>query len=158
MAFSGRDGTMRLLTHGYIPPGPHDVKGANHGAMRLLVPTAGPRPARQNARYVVELARRLKAELDVVHIIEPSSDRGAGQAALAIFEEAGREKGVAVHTHLVEGGVVPTIVRLAAEMHCSLIVMGGSSGRLVAEWIVSDVMSVSPVPIVIIPYAENESP
>jgi len=120
--------------------------------MKLLVPTAGPQPARQNADYIIELARKLKAELDVLHILDLAADRGPGDEALRIFKEAGNEKGVPVRTHLVEGNVVPTIVDMAEDMRSNLIVMGGSSGTLVAEWIVTDVMNKSPVPVVIIPY------
>ena len=120
--------------------------------MKLLVPTAGPLPARQNANYVVELARKLRASVDVVHILDLAADKGPGQEALEIFSEAGNQMGVPVRTHLVEGNVVPTIVDMAEDMHSNLIVMGGSAGTLVAEWIVTDVMNKSPVPVVIIPY------
>ena len=120
--------------------------------MKLLVPTAGPTPAKQNALYIVELARKLKASVDVVHILDLAADRGPGDEALAIFKDAGNQKGVPVRIHMVEGNVVPTIVDMAEDMDSNLIVMGGSSGRLVAEWIVSDVMNKSPVPVVIIPY------
>ena len=120
--------------------------------MRLLVPTAGPNPAKQNAKYIVELARKLKAELDVVHILDLAADRAPGDEALKIFKDHGNKLGVPVRTHMVEGNVVPTIVDMAEDQNSNLIVMGGSSGSLVAEWIVTDVMHKSPVPVVIIPY------
>jgi nucleotide-binding universal stress UspA family protein len=120
--------------------------------MKFLVPTAGPAPAKQNANYIIDLARRLKAELDVVHILDLAAERGPGEEALSIFKSAGNETGVPVRTHMVEGNVVPTIVDMAEDLGSNLIVMGGSSGNLVAEWIVTDVMNKTSVPVVIIPY------
>ena len=40
--------------------------------LRILVPTAGPVPARDRADYIMKIAQRLHAEIDVLHIIDKS--------------------------------------------------------------------------------------
>ena len=107
--------------------------------MKLLVPTAGPNPAKQNAKYVIELARKLRAELDVVHILDLAADRGPGDEALRIFKQAGNEKGVPVRTHLVEGNVVPTIVDMAEDLGSNLIVMGAKGHSALASFLLGSV-------------------
>jgi nucleotide-binding universal stress UspA family protein len=122
--------------------------------MKILVPTAGPGPAAENANYILEIGKKLKAEVIVLHILDlaESSD---GQEALKIFQDLGEEMGVKVKTILKEGNVVPTIVDCADDEKANLIIMGASRGRIVAEWIVTDVLQKSNVPIVIIPYGYN---
>ncbi len=120
--------------------------------MRFLVPTAGTGPARKNADYILTMARNLKAEVIAIHILDPLQSGDDGQKALEIFEQKGKDIGVVVKTKTIEGNVVPTIVDTAEEEKANLIIMGGSSGALVAEWIVTDVLAKSTVPVVIIPY------
>ena len=123
--------------------------------MKMLVPTAGPGPAAENANYILEIAKKFKADVTVLHILD-LAESSAGKEALTIFEELGAELGVKVKTILKEGNVVPIIVDTADDEKANLIVMGASKGRIVAEWIVTDVLEKSNVPIVIIPYGFNK--
>ena len=123
--------------------------------MRILVPTAGPVPAAENANYILEIVKKLKADVTVLHILD-LAEESKGEAALKIFEELGKEMGIKVKTILKEGNVVPSIVDCAEDENAKLIIMGASKGRIVAEWIVTDVMEKSNVPIVIIPYQFNK--
>ncbi len=122
--------------------------------MKILVPTAGPGPAAENANYILEIAQKLKSEIVVLHILD-LAESNEGQEALKIFQDLGEEMGVHVKTILKEGNVVPTIADCADEENANLIIMGASKGRIVAEWIVTDVLEKSNVPIVIIPYGYN---
>jgi nucleotide-binding universal stress UspA family protein len=122
--------------------------------MKILVPTAGPVPAAENANYILEIARKLSADLVVLHILDLAEDTSTEQA-LKIFKDLGREMGIKVKTILREGNVVPTIVDSSVDEKVNLIIMGASKGRIVAEWIVTDVLEKSNIPIVIIPYGYN---
>jgi nucleotide-binding universal stress UspA family protein len=123
--------------------------------MKMLVPTAGPGPAAENANYILEIAKKFNADVTILHILD-LAESSEGKEALKIFEDLGAELGVNVKTILKEGNVVPTIVDTADDEKANLIVMGASRGRIVAEWIVTDVLEKSNVPIVIIPYGFNK--
>ena len=119
--------------------------------MKILVPTAGPVPAAEKANYIMDIAKKLNADVTVLHILD-LAETDAGEQALKIFTDLGEELGVKVKTILKEGNVVPTIVDCADDEKANLIIMGGSEGRIVADWIVTDVLDKSNVPVVIIPY------
>jgi nucleotide-binding universal stress UspA family protein len=122
--------------------------------MKILIPTAGPVPAAENANYIIEIAKKLSADLVVLHILDLAEDTSTEQA-LKIFKDLGNEMGIKVKTILKEGNVVPTIVDCSVDEKVNLIIMGASKGRIVAEWIVTDVLEKSNIPIVIIPYGYN---
>ena len=123
--------------------------------MRILVPTAGPVPAAENANYILEIAKKLKADVTVLHILD-LAETDAGEQALKIFKVLGEELGVSVKTILKEGNVVPSIVDSAEDENANLIIMGATKGRIVAEWIVTQVLEKSSAPVVIIPYDFNK--
>ena len=120
--------------------------------MRILVPTAGPKPARENADYVLNIAQKLKADVFVIHILDIGEESPSGLEALNIFNEEGEKAGVKVTTHMIEGNVVPTIVEFAENEKVNLIIMGASRGRIVADWIVTDILEKTKIPVVIIPF------
>jgi nucleotide-binding universal stress UspA family protein len=129
--------------------------------LRILVPTAGPVPARDRADYILKIAQRLHAELDVLHIIDKTEDdpnkREEGQQALDIFQYAGQRFGIKVQTYLEEGELIPTLVSFAKDHQTDLIVMGASEdGQIVAEWVVSDLKVKTSVPVVIVPYGFSQ--
>ncbi len=119
--------------------------------MKILVPTAGPEAATANADYIVSIAKRLDAQLVVIHILD-MMEFDEGREALEIFDRAATAAGITCDTFIREGEVVPSIVEIAEEMDVSLIIMGASRGRIVANWIVTDILAETNIPIVIIPY------
>ena len=123
--------------------------------MRILVPTAGPVPAAENANYILEIAQKLKADVTVLHILD-LAETDAGGEAFKIFQDLGEDLGLKVKTILKEGNVVPTIVDSADDEQANLIIMGATKGRIVAEWIVTQVLQKSNTPVVIIPYGFNK--
>jgi len=125
--------------------------------LRILVPTAGPVPARDRADYILKIAKRLHAEIDVLHIIDKSlmetEKKQEGQQALDIFQYAGERFGVKVRAHLKEGELIPTLISFANDNQIDLIIMGASDdGKIVAEWVVSDLKEHTVTPVVIVPY------
>ena len=124
--------------------------------MKFLVPTAGPEPAKERADYILTIAKNFGAELAVLHIAEPGEDHTHGEEALKIFEEAGKKMDVNVTTHLKEGEVVVTLSSFVEDEKVDLVIMGASEGRIVAQWIVTDVIEKSHIPVVIIPYGFSQ--
>ncbi len=127
------------------------------GPRRLLVPTAGYIPARERAAYIIKMAKRMRGEVFVVHIIEdlqlasPQAEAD-GKRALNLFKQYGEEHGVKVRTFLEEGPVIKTLLKFADDHEVSLIVMGTSEDQLVAEWIVSDIREKTETPVVVVPF------
>lgn len=118
--------------------------------MKLLVPTAGPVPAQEKAEYISKLACSLEAEMIVLHIVK-NNNKGPGQEAFKIFENQCKKDNIKIKTIIKEGDVVPTISKVVDEENVDLIVMGASAGRVVAKWLVADIMERSKVPVVIVP-------
>ena len=118
--------------------------------MKLLVPTAGPVPAREKAEYVSKLACSLGAEMVVLHIVQNNNEE-AGQEAFKIFENQCNKENITIKTITEKGEVIPAISKVVEEENVDLIVMGASEGRVVAKWMAADVIERSKVPVVIIP-------
>ena len=118
--------------------------------MKLLIPTAGPVPAREKAEYVSKLACSLDAELLVLHIVQ-NNDEKPGLQAFKIFENQCKKDNVKLITIIERGKIVPTITKVADSENADLIVMGASEGQIVGSWLATDVMERSKIPIVIIP-------
>jgi nucleotide-binding universal stress UspA family protein len=123
--------------------------------IKILVPTAGPVPARENADYIMDIAEKLNAEIIAIHIAD-TGETAEGKHALEIFGEVGTKRNIKTTTMLKRGEVVGTIAEVAEAEKVNLIVMGASSGRLVADWIVTDVRKKTKIPVVIIPYGFSE--
>lgn len=118
--------------------------------MKLLIPTAGPVPAREKAEYVSKLACSLEAELLVLHIVQ-NNDETPGLEAFKIFNNQCNKDSVKLNTIIESGEIVPTISKVAESENVDLIVMGASEGKIVAKWLAADIMERSKIPIVIIP-------
>jgi nucleotide-binding universal stress UspA family protein len=118
--------------------------------MKLLIPTAGPVPAREKAEYVSKLACSLGADLIVLHIVK-NNDEAPGKEAFKIFENQCNKDNIKLKTVTDTGEIVPTISKVADAHDVDLIVMGASEGKIVGQWLATDVMERSKVPIVIIP-------
>lgn len=119
--------------------------------MKILVPTAGLGPAEKNSQYILDIATRLKAEIIVIHIYDPLEE-DVDRSAIEHFKEMGTEQNINVTTDIIEGNVVPTIVDYALDQNVNLIIMGASKGRIVADWVCTQVLQKSNIPVVIIPY------
>ncbi len=120
--------------------------------MKILVPTAGPKPARENASYICDMAKKLNADVAVLHVLD-IGEYDDGRKALNIFEEIAKDYGLQIETYIKEGKVVSVISEFAKSIDADLVVMGASQGQIVAEWIVSGVLKNSEKPVVIIPWA-----
>lgn len=119
---------------------------------RILVPTAGQATAAGVAEYTMQIARSIDAEIVALHVVRPGMSREAGELSLEYFAKAGTKADVPVECHFREGGVLHQIVDFAEENRIDLIVMGASNGRIVDQWISSDVRESTTIPVLVIPF------
>jgi nucleotide-binding universal stress UspA family protein len=124
--------------------------------LKIMVPISGPVPAKDRAEHIMRLATKLHGEIIALHIVNSLDDKekcDQGNQALKIFEDAGIKYNVKTTTKLAEGELLPTLINNAEELDVDLIVMGASEdGKLIAEWIVSDLRYKTHLPIVIEPH------
>jgi nucleotide-binding universal stress UspA family protein len=123
--------------------------------LKIMVPTSGPVPAEQNARYIMRMARNLRAELLVVHVRDKGEDR-EGDLALDIFDKVSKDLDVKVTLKPAIGEISRTIISIAKFEEVDLIVMGATKGRNVAQWIIDKIKTETDIPIVVIPWKYDE--
>jgi len=125
--------------------------------MKILVPTAGPMPAKENADYIVDIAKRFGAEIIALHILKEGEQAEKEEEALSTFSEAGQKGKINVTKMLRKGDIVSIIIESAKKESVDLIIMGASQGKVVAEWVSTDVKGRTTIPVVVIPHAFQET-
>jgi len=119
--------------------------------MKILFATAGPITARENADYVVTIAKRLRAELIVLHVINEKNENENGDNALRIFIKSGKKARVQVTGVLQTGDIVSQIIKMAELESVAIIIMGASKEKLVDQWLSSYTKQKTKVPVLVIP-------
>ena len=120
--------------------------------MKFLVATSGSVPAKEKADYIVNIAKHFKADIAALHIIE-GEDKGEGNAALEIFVKSAKRAGVRLTKILQTGDIAQTIIETAVRVAADMIIIGASQGKDGGEWISSDIIKRSKIPIVVVPHA-----
>ncbi len=119
--------------------------------MKILVTAAGPKPARDKAGYVMDFARGLGAEVIALHITQ-TEDQALGEETLNIFAEAGQRVNVKVAKIFKKGDVIHSIIESAEEESVDFIIMGTNPGQPAADWVSTQVMEKTKIPVIVIPY------
>jgi len=119
---------------------------------KMMIPTAGPFPAKQNAGYILTMAKRLRADVLVIHIRDKGESREGGDAALDIFQRVAEDMGMTIDTVPAIGEVSQTIIELAKFHNVDVIVMGATKGRAVASWIIDKILANTEASVVVIPW------
>lgn len=119
--------------------------------MKILFATAGPVPAQENADYVINIAKRLGAELTVLHVINEEDEQENGNRSLRSLFESGKKAHVQVTGIVQPGDIISQIVRIAENESSAMIIMGASRGMLLNEWLSSYVKQKTKVPVLVIP-------
>jgi len=125
-------------------------------AKKILVPTSGYLAAKGRADYILHVAKNLGAEVHVLIIRDPELIRATTKEseaweALKHFQDRGQEEKVEVSSHYVSGKLVETIISFARDNDFDMILIGASSGGLVAPWVLQELMGQCDVPVLIIP-------
>ncbi len=124
---------------------------------KILVPTAGLASAYETAEYVMQVARSIKAEVHVLHVMRDQSETEVGEASLKIFELASEAPKIRVQGVLRVGDVVPEIIEYAEENKIDLILMGASNGAVVEQWLSYHVLGHTGIPVLVLPFQVFES-
>lgn len=119
--------------------------------MKIIVPSVGPVPDQRTADYVINIAKRLNAQLVVLRVLTKKETEEAGEQSLSLFIENGKEEKVPVSGILRRGDIASVIIETAREKSVGLIILGASHGEIVAEWMNATAMEKTDIPVLLIP-------
>lgn len=129
---------------------------------RILIAVSSPFAARKVVGPVADLARRLAAEVLVVHVSRPSGgqlrdqEQADGEKSIALLRDDLQGRGVAVQTLLMfSDDIARAILNTAAEREVSLIVLGLTGknvfARLLAGNVPVELIKGTLVPVLLLP-------
>jgi nucleotide-binding universal stress UspA family protein len=119
--------------------------------MKIIVPTTGAVPDKRTAGYVINIAKRLNAQLVVLRVLAEKETEAVGEESLSLFIENGQEEKVPINGILRRGDIVAAIIEMAQEKSVDLIILGVSHGEIVAEWMNAGGMKRTDIPVLLIP-------
>ena len=119
--------------------------------MKIIIPTVGSVPDQKTAIYVINIAKRLNAQLVVLRVLIKKETETAGEQSLRLFTENIKEEKVPVTAILRRGDIAPVIIEVAEEKSADLIILGVSHGEIVAEWMNAKAMEKTDIPVLLIP-------
>ena len=119
--------------------------------MKIIVPCAGSVPDQRTADYVINIAKRLNAQLVVLRILNNKETEMEGDQSLRQFVEIGNRENVPVNIIIRRGGIVSVIIETAQENSVDLIILGVSRGEIVAEWMNAGAQERTDIPVLLIP-------
>jgi len=120
--------------------------------MKVLAAIAGPISAKEKADYIINIAKRLGADLIALHVMKRENQAKKGEDALKYFSEAGKKAKVKVKRILKKADIVSAIIETAEAEKADLIIMGADRGKVITEWLSADVMKKTKIPAVVIPH------
>jgi nucleotide-binding universal stress UspA family protein len=120
--------------------------------MKVLAAIAGPISAKEKADYIINIAKRLGADLIALHVVKRENQAKKGEDALKYFSEAGKKAKVKVKRILKKADIVSAIIETAEAEKADLIIMGADRGKVITEWLSADVMKKTKIPAVVIPH------
>ncbi|MGD9288153.1 MAG: universal stress protein [Desulfobacterales bacterium] len=119
--------------------------------MKILVPSAGSAADQRTADYVVNIAKKLNAQLVVLRILSKKETEIEGEQSLRQFVEIGKREKVPVDTFIRRGEIASVIIETAVEKLVDLIILGVSRGEIVAEWMNAGATEKTDIPVLLIP-------
>lgn len=119
--------------------------------VKIIIPSAGSVADQRTVDYVIDIAKRLNAQLVVLRILSEKETEVEGEQSLGLFVENGKRKKVPVNINLRRGDIVSVIVETAKETSVDLIILGVSRGEIVAEWMNAKAMERTDIPVLLIP-------
>ena len=135
---------------------------------RILIAVSSPWAAERVADSVADLARRLGAEVLVVHVSRPSGgqlreqEQADGESAIRLLRDKLQQKGVAVQDLLMfSDDIARAILNTAAERDVSLIALGLTGknifARLLAGNVPVELIKNTKIPVLILPPDWNKT-
>src|SRR5947209_6770494 len=135
---------------------------------RILVAVSSPWAAQKIVDSVADLARRLAAEVLVVHVSRPSGgqmrehEQADGEAAIRYLRDQLHDRGVAVQDLLLfSDDIARAVLNTAVEREVTLIVLGLTGknvfARLLAGNVPVELIRQTKVPVLILPPDWNKT-
>ena len=135
---------------------------------RILVAVSSPWAAERVADSVADLARRLNAEVLVVHVSRPSGgqlreqEQADGEAAIRLLRDKLQQKSVAVQDLLMfSDDIARAVLNTAVERDVTLIVLGLTGknvfARLLAGNVPVELIKNTKIPVLILPPDWNKT-
>jgi nucleotide-binding universal stress UspA family protein len=129
---------------------------------RILIAVSSPWAAGKVVDPVADLARRLSAEVLVVHVSRPSGgqmreqEQADGEAAISLLREKLQERHIAVQTLLMfSDDIARAILNTATEREVTVIVLGLTGknvfARLLAGNVPVELIKNTRIPVVLLP-------
>jgi nucleotide-binding universal stress UspA family protein len=129
---------------------------------RILVAVSSTRAAQKALDPIADLARRLGAEVLVMHVSRPSGgqlreqEQADGEAALNLLSQKLQERGVVVQTLLMfSDDIARAVLNTAAEREVTLIILGLTGknvfARLLAGNVPVELIKNTRVPVLLLP-------
>ena len=119
--------------------------------MKIIIPSAGSVTDQRTVDYVIDITKRLNAQLVVLRILSERETKAEGEQSLRLFVENGKREKVPVNIILRRGDIVSVIIETAQEQSVDLIILGVSRGEIVAEWMNAAAMERTDIPVLLIP-------
>ena len=135
---------------------------------RILVAVSSPWASERMVEPLSGLAKRLGAEVLVVHVSRPSGgqmreqEQADGESAIRVLRERLESKGVAVQTLLMfSDDIARAVLNTAVEREVTLIVLGLTGknvfARLLAGNVPVELIKNTPIPVLILPPDYNKT-
>ena len=135
---------------------------------RILIAVSSPWAAERVADSVADLARRLGAEVLVVHVSRPSGgqlreqEQADGESAIRLLRDKLQQKGVTVQDLLMfSDDIARAILNTATEREVSLIALGLTGknifARLLAGNVPVELIKNTKIPVLILPPDWNKT-
>src|SRR5215469_17409365 len=129
---------------------------------RILVAVSSPWAAEKNADTIGDLAKRLGAEVLVVHVSRPSGgqlrdqEQADGESAIRLLRDKLQQKSIAVQDLLMfSDDIARAIINTAVEREVSLIVLGLTGknvfARLLAGNVPVELIKNTRIPVLLFP-------
>lgn len=129
---------------------------------RILIAVSSPWAAQRVVEPVADLAKRLVAEVLVIHVSRPSAgqmreqEQADGEAAINLLREKLQEKGITVQTLLLfSDDIARAVLNTAVEREVTLIVLGLTGktvfARLLAGNVPVELIKNTKIPVLLLP-------
>jgi len=129
---------------------------------RILIAVSSPWAAQKVVEPLADLAKRLTAEVLVVHVSRPSGgqmreqEQADGEAAISLLREKLEEKSITVQTLLMfSDDIARAVLNTAFERDVSLIVLGLTGknvfARLLAGNVPVELIKNTKIPVLLLP-------
>src|SRR6195952_361082 len=129
---------------------------------RILIAVSSPWAAQKVVDPLADLAKRLSAEVLVVHVSRPSGgqmreqEQSDGEAAIGLLRKSLEDRGLVVQTLLMfSEDIARAVLNVAAERQVTLIVLGLTGknifARLLAGNVPVELIKNTKVPVLLLP-------